>query len=172
MSAGPGPAGLDPSSLDGALLARLVGFGRYLRRYGLNVGTGRILLFCRAAALLDPFDPGELRAAARATLVSRREDCDPLDAAFDRYFRGGVLPEVPGVSNEAPQAAPLPAGGPNIDGLDANDPRVDVAAGWSGLGIEDDELEGETAIRIVASDAEVLRAKDFADLTEIGRAHV
>ncbi len=165
MTAAPGSAGRDPSSLDGALLARLVGFGRYLRRCGLNVGTGRILLFCRAAALLDPFDPDELREAARATLVSRREDFEPFDAAFERYFRGGVVPEVAG-SKEDRGPAPLPAGGPNIDGLGAGGPRVDVAARWSGLVVEEEELEGETAIRIVASDAEVLRAKDFADLTE------
>src|SRR5207253_3205244 len=59
---------------DVAVLERLVGFGRYLRRSGLNVGTGRILSFCRAATVLDPFDPGDLRLAARATLVSRAED--------------------------------------------------------------------------------------------------
>src|SRR5207245_1050049 len=55
-------------------LVRLVGFGRSLRRRGLAVGTGRILTFCRAASLLDPADSEALRLAARATLVSRRED--------------------------------------------------------------------------------------------------
>src|SRR5437899_8309305 len=67
-----------------APLHRLVGFGRYLRATGLPVGTGRILSFCRSAALLGPFDPADLRLAARATLVSRHEDLTALDGAFDR----------------------------------------------------------------------------------------
>ena len=41
---GPGTAALD----------RLVGFGRFLRANGMNVGTGRILSFVRAAALSTP----------------------------------------------------------------------------------------------------------------------
>src|SRR2546425_2626298 len=36
--------------------------------------TGRILSFCRSAAVLGPFDPADLRLAARATLISRHED--------------------------------------------------------------------------------------------------
>src|SRR5207249_5583297 len=67
-------------------LERLVGFGRYLRATGLPVGTGRILSFCRSAAVLDPLDPADLLLAARATLVSRHEDMAALDGAFDRYF--------------------------------------------------------------------------------------
>ena len=58
-----------------------------LRRQGLPVGTGRVLSFCRAAAPLDPFDPVDLRLAARATLVSRPEDF----AAWTR-----VRPLLPG----------------------------------------------------------------------------
>ena len=35
-----------------AVLERLVGFGRQLRARGLPVGTGRVLVFCRAVAAL------------------------------------------------------------------------------------------------------------------------
>ena len=45
----------------------------------MPVGTGRILSFCRSAAVLDPFDPADLRLAARATLVSRHEDLAALE---------------------------------------------------------------------------------------------
>jgi uncharacterized protein with von Willebrand factor type A (vWA) domain len=55
-------------------LARLVGFGRELRRLGLPVGTGRILTFCRAAAALAPLDRASLYWAGRASLISRPED--------------------------------------------------------------------------------------------------
>lgn len=149
---------------DAAVLERLVGFGRYLRGSGLNVGTGRILSFCRAATVLDPFDSGDLRLAARATLVSRPEDFPPLDDAFDRYFGGGVLSEPPSAGLGADEDAQPQAQAPGPEQGD-----LGVAARWSSLGsgeaTNDDESE-EIAIRIVASEAEVVRAKDFAELTE------
>ena len=37
-------------------LGQLVGFGRLLRARGLNVGTGRILIFSRAVASIDRGD--------------------------------------------------------------------------------------------------------------------
>jgi len=148
---------------DAAVLERLVGFGRYLRRSGLNVGTGRILSFCRAATVLDPFDPDELHLAARATLVSRPEDFPPLDEAFDRYFGGGVHPQPPSAGTGTGEGAQPHAQAPGPE-----ERGIGVAARWSTLGSDaanEDESE-EIAIRIVASDAEVVRAKDFADLSE------
>jgi uncharacterized protein len=63
---------------------QLTGFGRALRDEDLAVGTGRVLEFCRAAALLDPAD---LYWAGRATLVSRQQDLETYDRVFERYFR-------------------------------------------------------------------------------------
>jgi hypothetical protein len=157
------PGGTDapaPPDLPAPLLERLVGFGRFVRANGLSAGTGRVLAFCRAAAVLDPFDPVDLRIAARATLVSRPEDFEALDALFDRYFRPGE------------PTLPPPAGGEDLPF-----PRVETAGDaveevtglasmrWSRATAED-EIEGQAAIRIVASDAEVLHTKDFAELTE------
>ena len=65
-------------------LEQLAGFGRALRAEGLAVGTGRVLEFCRAAALLEPVD---LYWAGRATLVGRHEDLETYDRVFRRYFR-------------------------------------------------------------------------------------
>jgi len=58
-----------PDLADEPALPRLVGFGRYLRSLGLPVGTGRVMTFCRAAGVLDPFDRTDLRLAARASLA-------------------------------------------------------------------------------------------------------
>lgn len=66
-------------------VAQLSQFGRALRDEGLAVGTGRVLEFCRAAALLEPVD---LYWAGRATLVSRHEQIAAYDRVFDRFFRG------------------------------------------------------------------------------------
>ncbi len=66
---------------------RLVGFARRLRAEGVAVGPGRVIDFCRAAALL----PAEgLYWAGRATLLSRPEDIP----AYDRIF-GGIEDEEP-----------------------------------------------------------------------------
>lgn len=66
-------------------VAQLSHFGRALRDEGLAVGTGRVLEFCRAAALLEPVG---LYWAGRATLVSRHEEIAAYDRVFDRFFRG------------------------------------------------------------------------------------
>jgi uncharacterized protein len=68
-------------------VARLAAFGRALRDEGLAVGPGRVLEFCRAAAVLPA---GHLYWAGRLTLVSRPEEIP----VYDRVFRG-VLEEEP-----------------------------------------------------------------------------
>ena len=161
----PRTPGADPGT---AALRRLVGFGRFLRSAGLPVGPGRVLTFCRAAAVLDGFDRPDLHRAARATLVSRREDFGVLDAAFDQYFAGRMA--VPGAgAGDRPQATA--ASRPPAEPGPAEGGTVTRAASWSPVAT-DQEVEGEVAIRIVASDAELLRRKDFAALSEDERLMV
>jgi uncharacterized protein len=61
----------------------LTRFGRTLREAGLEVGTGRIAEFCRAASLLPPAD---LYWAGRATLLARSAEIPVYDAAFEAFF--------------------------------------------------------------------------------------
>lgn len=72
----------------------LVGFGRYLRRRGLPVGTGRILTFCRGAAELAPLDRDRLYWAGRATLVAHPDHIAAYDRAFHAYFRAADFDEA------------------------------------------------------------------------------
>jgi len=139
-----------------ASLNRLVGFGRYLRLRGLSVGTGRVMAFCAAAAVLDPFDRSDLRWAARATLVSRHEDLAAVDAAFDHYFGTEVvsLPEP-----EQPTAPP-----PRTD-AEPTEGEIMLGTGRAVHGHTED-VEGPAAIRVVASDVERLRSRDFGELSE------
>jgi len=140
---------------DTAPLSRLVGFGRYLRATGLPVGTGRILSFCRSATVLNPLDREDLRLAARATLVSRHEDFDALDQAFNRYFSDEPvrLPERQTPPTNAKQSK------------DSHLSEDEVLTGHSSGGL-DSEAEGQAALRVVASEVERLRAKDFGELSE------
>jgi uncharacterized protein with von Willebrand factor type A (vWA) domain len=68
----------------------VVGLAGSLRAAGVPVGTGRILSFAEASRHVAPPD---LYWAARATLVSRREDIAALDRAFQEAF--GVAPPEP-----------------------------------------------------------------------------
>jgi uncharacterized protein len=141
---------------------RLVGFGRLLRQRGLDVGTGRILTFCRAAAALGPFDREGVRWAARATLVSRPDDIATLDDAFDRYFGAEPLPTddsaLAATSSQRPAMRRLRE--PEEHG------GITVADRWSTAAPGDGEPDERAAIRIVASSAEVLRHKDFQAMTD------
>jgi uncharacterized protein with von Willebrand factor type A (vWA) domain len=152
------------------VLERLIGFGRELRRRGLPVGTGRIVTFCRAAGALGALDRTDLYWAARSSLISRPEDAEAFDAAFEAWFREGPPQEIglPVAVPEDPSGSRVQTDG--IEELVLDEDRV-VATEWSALD-GDDETEGEAAVRIVASAVEVLREKSFAELSEQERVRV
>jgi uncharacterized protein with von Willebrand factor type A (vWA) domain len=152
-------------------LERLIGFGRSLRTRGLAVGTGRIVTFCRAAAALGALDRDDLYWAGRASLISRPEDVEAFDAAFDASFRDGIHIEL-NLPASAPQEATDERDVP--DGVQPDGVGTDerpLASRWS-RAAEDEDPEGEAAVRIVASAYEVLREKSFSDLTDEERARV
>ena len=153
-------------------LGRLIGFGRELRRRGLNVGTGRIVTFCRGAAALGALDRIDLYWAARSALISRPEDLEAFESAFGEWFREGIRVEL-----DLP--VPLPPDATPNDGATRGDPMESLvveeerilAKEWHP--IEDDaEAEGEAAIRIIASGVELLRDKSFAELSDTERERV
>jgi uncharacterized protein with von Willebrand factor type A (vWA) domain len=148
-------------------LERLIGFGRALRGRGLPVGTGRIVTFCRSAGALGLRDRDDLYWAGRASLISRPEDVETFDTAFDDWFGTGIHLEL---------GLPAPPGGDGLDEVEraltenALDDHV-VAREWHEAD-EQADTEGDASIRIVASAAEMLRDKSFADLTDEERERV
>ena len=149
-------------------LERLVGFGRDLRARGLDVGTGRILIFTRAVAAIDATDREQLYWAARACLVGRPDEVAAFDEAFAAWFDGAREPRV---ELTLPTPAPETGAKPDGDVRAATIVEQDVAGSWRGDD-GDEEPEEETALRIVASAAEVLRSKSFESLTEDERDRV
>ena len=152
-------------------LERLIGFGRTLRARGLAVGTGRIVTFCRAAAALGALDRDDLYWAGRASLISRPEDVEAFDAAFDACFRDGIRIEL-NLPTSAPQEVVDEGDVPDgvqPDGVGTNERPL--ASRWS-RAADGEDPEGEAAVRIVASAYEVLREKSFSDLTDEERARV
>ena len=144
-------------------LARLIALGRDLRRRGLPVGTGRIVTFARAVAALSPAGRDDLYWAGRASLVSRPEDVSTFDRAFAAAFGGDVVELV------LPDAELGDAAAGEEVGAQAGARESEMS--W-GPGDADDDPEGEAALRVVASAADVLRARSFAELSDEERVRV
>jgi hypothetical protein len=140
-------------------LERLVGFGRLLRDRGLAVGTGRILTFCRAVAALDRLDRRGIYWAGRLSMVARREDLAAYDAAFAEWF--------PSETSEALQV--LAGWAQNVDVPQKLEVLIDVGVAEESWEPAEGEEDGEAPIGVLASGAEVLRAKSFDELTETER---
>jgi uncharacterized protein len=141
------------------VLPRLVGFARHLRSRGLPVGTGRIVSFCRAAAVLDPTNPEDLYWAGRTALISRRGDIEAFEQAFLEYFgEAGQDPDRP--------AGPVERRAPQEREENPEDGEGPPGVGRSRGSAEGEEAEEATALRIVASPVEVLRQRPFDQLTE------
>ncbi|MDQ3751421.1 MAG: VWA domain-containing protein [Actinomycetota bacterium] len=146
----------------GADHAHLVGFGRELRARGLPVGTGRILNFCRAAGVLAPLDRANLYWSGRATLISRPEDAELFDRAFEAYFGRSAIDETKSTLVDWLDRTQAPAGEITIEGDDPG-----TLAGFA----EAEEAAGDATGRMVASGAELLRDKSFDSLSEEERNH-
>jgi uncharacterized protein with von Willebrand factor type A (vWA) domain len=138
-------------------LQRLVGFGRLLRRRGLPVGTGRILTFCRAVAALDRIDRTGIYWAGRVAMVARREDLPAYDAAFAEWFPSGQARDVMAMISGQDQRLGVP---PELEVL------LDQGIAEDSWEPAEGDEDGETPVGVLASGAEVLRAKSFDDLTE------
>jgi hypothetical protein len=121
------------------LVVRLVAFGRALRDDGLAVGTGALVEFTRAAALLPP---GDLYWAGRATLAPGPAEIERYDRVFRAFFGAAASPRAP-----EPRRSTLGAGG--------------APPGAGGRG-----RETATGTAFLASPVEVLRRTSFGALSE------
>jgi hypothetical protein len=126
-----------------------VDFSRELRGAGLAVGSGDILDYCAAMAPLDPTDLLDLYWAGRTTLVTRR-DCVPVyDEVFRRFFLAEAAPAAetlqlaPSAGALAQAALQIPATEPDLDG----------------------RASEQAVLGLMASDAEILRHKEFTACT-------
>jgi uncharacterized protein with von Willebrand factor type A (vWA) domain len=134
-----------------AVVRHVVVFGRVLREGGLEVGPGRLATALRGLDRIDLARQDDVYWTLRQTLVSRREDLDAFDRAFDAWFvhlpearRLKELDRPPRPDNR--REGGLPGPGPEVDG-------------------------GELEVGAWSHD-EVLRTRDFASMTpeEFARA--
>lgn len=128
-----------------AVVRHVVAFGRVLREAGLEVGPGRV---ADALAGLDRVELArrdDVYWTLRQTLVSRQEDLDVFDRAFRAWFLRAPV-EAPGraVPDESQRLVRRAETG--REGAREGEAAEEAAKGYSAT--------------------EVLRLKDFADLSE------
>jgi uncharacterized protein len=129
-----------------AVVRHVVTFGRVLREVGLEVGPGRVADALRAVDAVDLTQQQDVYYALRQTLVSRHDELDLFDRAFNAWFlRTPVLPPV--------RTAQSPL---------AQEKVVETLSDTAG-GEPDDEM-GDP-LELGASGHELLREKDFAEMT-------
>lgn len=129
------------------LVDTLVEFGRRLRREGVTVGSGDLLTYCTAMAALDPSDLLDLYWGGRTTLVTRREQIPVYDRVFRAYFLG----------EETETAQPRRI---RVRALPSTASVLQIPATEPGPENPD---EHNARMGLVASDAEILRDKAFAE---------
>ena len=127
----------------------LVGFGRALRAAGVGVGTGDVMTFCAAAALLDPADLMDVYWTGRTTLISARDDIPAFNSVFRAYF----------LAEQGPAQALLDLNAPSRAEAEAT---LVMAATEPGEGTEREE---EAKLGLLASDAAALKHRSFAACT-------
>jgi uncharacterized protein with von Willebrand factor type A (vWA) domain len=150
-----------------------IAFGHALRQAGLTTTTVQTMDFVRAVEHIDIGRRSEFHGAARACLVSRKDDLATFDAVFDRFWLAPVFPDgLLDVKDLPPQVAPGDEFGDeqNNGSADsvirrASEPTVRISLDEAGEIIEEDGSDQEPG-SLSFSSAEVLRRKDFADLTD------
>ena len=129
------------------IVRQLVTFGRCLREAGLEIGPGRLADALTGLSHVDVGARDDVYWALRATLVTKAEEIEPFDRAFQAWFmRAPVRPEARRA--EPPQLRRFLEQRARSDGRegDGSEPEGDrTEVGWSAH--------------------ELLRRRDFAAMT-------
>ncbi|WP_108661096.1 vWA domain-containing protein [Acuticoccus kandeliae] len=155
----------------GHLHENIAMFTRVLRDSGLPVGPAHALDAVRAVEAAGVGSRADVHAALQAVFVHKRDQIAVFDAAFDAFFRGRNLLDKmmellsPVADERAPKQKPRAAASRVNDAL--RPPKRDDRTTQSELEID---------ARLTASDMEVLRTKDFAQMSaaelEIARREI
>jgi uncharacterized protein len=152
--------------LDAAALA--AGLGTALHAAGLPVGPDRCERLARAITVMDVRTVEELKACAVATLVSDPGQMSTFEYVFALLMGGPLdldLSALPGLQAQSEAASgPSAAGTSQDNDKQQNGSQIDRESSPSERG-EDETLTEAPIIRAVASAEEVLRSRDFAELS-------
>ncbi|WP_236788963.1 VWA domain-containing protein [Amycolatopsis sp. GM8] len=133
-------------------LPSLVGFATALREAGVPAGPQRVHSYLEAVQSVDLADIANLYWAGRVTLCADPDDLPRYDDAFAQWFAA-----------EPPAARPVTV---------TREQRARMAAM---AGEQETEGKGEQEadeLRVAATDTELLRQRDLAELTAAERRHL
>ena len=130
-----------------AILRHVVIFGRVLREVGIEVGPGRVVDAVNGLGAVDLTRQEDVYFTLRQTLVSRHDELELLDRAFAAWFLRGPVAPLVRQKHERRVASRVAR-----DTLETSQDADDLVA-------------GEEPLELGASEHELLREKDFAEMT-------
>lgn len=132
-------------------LTGLVAFTRALAAAGLRIGTDRTAAFLAAVEEIDVADRDQVYWAGRLTLCAEPDEIVHYDEVFASWFSTSEPPRGRPVQwpRQTRMATLTPSDGDSAQGVDES-----------------------SALQVAASDTEVLRAHDMADLGPAEREHL
>jgi uncharacterized protein len=142
----------------GHLLRHLVLFTRLLRLVGVPATPDQLVDLVQALPLLDLRRREEVKDAARAMLVTSREQAALFDSAFDLFWQAWTTEDQPAGAENIKEAPPTDGASEEQDQKRELTPEAGAGAGTQ------NEPESETMAAY--SSEEILRHKDFAELSE------
>lgn len=142
----------------GQLPHNLVLFGRLLRRLGLPIGPGKLTDALQALRNGPLESRADFYYTLRTLMLHRRDQQPVFDAAFRAFWRApGRAAAVPGPESQAAQPRQKPAV--------AAPPLREQDQGGGPKAGDEDGLPPLVEARLTYNAAEVLRRKDFAQMT-------
>ncbi|HET7037412.1 MAG TPA: VWA domain-containing protein [Thermomicrobiaceae bacterium] len=155
---------------------RSIAFGRALRRAGVNTTMGQVMDFVRSVEHIDISQRALFREAGRACLITHRDDQEVYDLVFETFWH--AKPEflddylngnrsegetIPGEEGDGEEQEGEGDGEQQSDR--ARRQRQEVVQPNDQSESSDDSGEGDSEV-LSYSAAEMLRERDFADLSE------
>jgi uncharacterized protein with von Willebrand factor type A (vWA) domain len=135
------------------MLEHVVGFSRALHEADLAVSPGNLIDLCQCFNFIDITQRDDFHAAARATLISRREDIPRFDAVFAQYWES---PERVLIRKQR-------EGSDDDDSADESSPGAKLILPGDDGG---DDGDKKKSLKLSYSPDEVLASRDLGTLTD------
>jgi uncharacterized protein len=148
---------------DGYLLNNLLLFGRLLRSLGLDVDTARMLDLVQALNFIEIGNRADFYETLRCSLIHRREDIVLFDQAFELFWREPD-PRRPGLEIKV-QGEVRRSRHPAVTAPPLGNPPDSKTASPKKKAPANPNEPPVVQATLTYSDREVLRRKDFAELT-------
>ncbi len=139
---------------DKSMMGQVVAFSRLLHRAGVEVNSGNLIDLCQSFQFIDVSSRQDFYAASRATLVSRFDDLDTFDQAFQAFWENPIQSVETEVSDEE-------GGDQDLDLLDELNEQVETVDSSE----QDPDTDGESE-EVGYSPDEALMHKDLAAMSD------